>query len=253
MTASAGRLASIYEPYELAGASTATIDGRGTNTSNVVQFYPFNMPSDMTVGFLKMIFTVGTTSITSNTTAQHTGVYRFGIYSRGAGAGGSATLGLVTSNSFAWSGTASSNSFSEVYRGQSSYSGLGQVSTSFSGTNTLSLFSGFKAINIPFNTTLSAGKYWLGLMGTYSTAQTTNGFTMNPVGLIVPVTVALSLGALNLASSGQTANSNDFANWYLGFGSWSSAGSVTGLPASVSLASISRGLSIIPYMKFWST
>lgn len=243
---------STYEPVPFVGLSTQT-GAFGTTTSGPVSVWPFYVAHPLSAGIMDLVFsaaflTVGTSS------GRQTAGFHAGLYQRGAGTN-STRLESIRTTSAEYQVTGNNSSYTINQPTTTAYSGYGGTgATNSAGVNITSGYTGAKKIGIPINSYLSPGQYWLAMMGTNSTSSVNVGISLTYYGAAIP-TQALSLAPIGSFSSAYTNGSDmNGGRWREGWGSWSSAGSVTGLPASMAFASISQSaLSVQPHMHFWST
>lgn len=249
---SAGGAATLssYEPYEARGASTGAA-GIPTATSAAVNVYPIYIADYLSAGALNFIASMSFSTVGTSSGRQTAGM-RFGVYSRGTGTN-STTIGSITSTKWEWSITGNNSSYSISQATRTAYTGYGFLQTNSAGVNITSGYTGMKLIQVPINTLITPGQYYVALMGTNSTSSVNVGISLSTRGFV------LNTGATALAPMGSFSTSfsragdNKGGAWPFALGSWTSAGSVTGLPASMALTSISYGLTQIPFMSFWST
>ena len=125
--------------------------------------------------------------------------------------------------------------------------------TTSAGSNISSGYTGVKLVGFPINTLMTPGNYWLALIGTNSTSSVNVGLSMSHFGAAM-ATMGVSMGPIGSFSSAFSTGQDPRAGrWNVGLGSWTSAGSVTNVPASMNFASISAVGMTYPLMKFWST
>lgn len=252
ITASVSKnILSSYEPYPAVGLSTALV-GIPTNTSAAVSIFPFVVVQDVSAGVMNFLASLSFVTVGTSSGRQSAGLWA-GIYTRGAGAN-STTIGSLQTTSFSWGITGNNSTYSISQITATNYTGYGAaLQTTSAGSNITSGYTGVKYIGIPINTLLTPGAYWLAVMGTNSTSSVNVGVSMS---LFMGVrNTAQSAGApIGSYSTAYSLGNDPFGGrWAPGLGSWSSAGSVTGLPASFAFTSISAGLTQNPLINFWST
>lgn len=243
---------SSYAPPH-AGLSTATAGGQ-TNSSNAVSFYPFNLQNNLSAGVLNLLATCNFTTVGTSSGRQTAGIM-VGVYTRGTGTN-STVLGTVASQSVSWQVTGQNSSYTINQVTQTQNTGYGATgATNSSGVNITSGYTGAKVLGFPLNTLLTPGQYWLGIIATNSTSSINVGATVGLFHAVVNTaqTAVAPFGSFSSAYSSGTGADEPFGNWNIGFGSWTSAGSVTGLPSSVAIDSISRGLTQTPLFSIYRT
>jgi hypothetical protein len=241
-------LVPVY-PY---GRSTAVV-AVGNATSGPVSLWPFYIDEPVSAGVMNIMMSA---SFTTNGTSsgQQTGGVRVGIYTRGTGASTSALYSLVT-QSMAWNVTGNNSTYSINQITQTAYTGYGATAqTSSAGVNITSGYTGGKLVGVPINTLLTPGDYYLAMIATNSTSSINVGMTLSYVGAVLN-TQQTAMAPIGSFSSAYTSGADPFGGRFLPLGgSWTSAGSVTGLPASMAIASISAGnATVFPFIRFWST
>jgi hypothetical protein len=243
---------STFEPVPWNGVSTNLV-AAGNATSSPVSVWPFVVNHPVSAGIMDLAFSCAFLTVGTSSGRQTMGV-GVGLYQRGAGTN-STRLESITSQYIQYSVTGNNSSYSISQYTTTAYSGYGAAAqTNSGGSNISSQYTGLKKIGVPINSYLSPGQYYLAMMGTNSTSSINVGISLSYFGNII-ATQASAFAPMGSLSSAYTAGSNpDGGRWREGYGSWTSAGSVTGLPASMNFTSISAAnLSAQPHMRFWST
>jgi hypothetical protein len=243
---------STFEPMPLAGLSTNSV-AAGNATSSPVSVWPFVVNHPLTGGIMDLMFSAAFLTVGTSSGRQTMGIHA-GLYQRGAGAN-STRLESVVTQSVGFSITGNNSSYSINQITTTNYTGYGATAqTASAGSSISSGYTGIKKIGIPINSYLSPGQYWLGLMGTNSTSSVNVGLSLSYFGAVV-ATQATAMAPMGSFSSAYSTGSNPVGGrWADGLGVWSSAGSVTALPASINFASITASAnSVQPHMRFWST
>lgn len=241
---------SSYEPYEARGASTGSA-GIPTATSAAVNVYPIFIQQPVSAGAVNLAASMAFLTVGTSSGRQTAGMW-FGLYSRGTGTN-STTIGTVTSTKWEWSITGNNSSYSISQATETAFTGYGFLNTNSAGSNITSGYTGMKLVQVPINALLTPGQYYFALMGTNSTSSVNVGISVSTQGFVVATrnTALAPMGSFSSAYS--RAGNNLGGAWPFAAGSWTSAGSVTGLPVSMALTSISHGLTQIPLLSFWST
>lgn len=256
ITAAEGAYRSYYENIPVIQGTTAVSLG---GSSMYVQ--PFLMPYDVSISYIRIPvtnqFSSLTLATTNNTTVnfRQTHTYWFNIYSAGNGAS-SRSLQYLTQGSFSivyaitgQQGAASANqtvSHAYTYPGEGGV--YGNFATNYSpaaaslnfSTTHLTAFTGYKFIDIPFNTSLASGQWWIGVQRSSVSAQTGATALANATNnnsLIMISQIAQTINNMGLTNS--TAASVWSTNaWQLGLGYWST-NSVGRTTDSVGMSQIS--------------
>jgi hypothetical protein len=249
--AGGGATLSSYEPYPAVGLGTATV-GIPTATSAAVSVFPFDVVQNVSACAMNLIASVSFSTVGASSGRQTAGL-NVGIYTRGAGAN-STTIGSLISTALSWQVTGNNSSYTINQVTSTGCAGYGATgATNSAGVNITSGYTGVKIIGIPINSLLTPGPYWLAVMGTNSTSSFNVGISMSLY--MATRNTAQSAGApFGSFSSAYSLGNNPFGGrWQVGLGSWTSAGSVTGLPSSMAFTSISAGITQQPLIRFWST
>lgn len=242
---------STYYPFPNVGQSTASV-AAGNATSGPTSVYYVPVVNPVSAGILNMMFSASFTTVGTSSGRQTMGV-AIGLYTRGTGAN-STTMGTVASQSFSIGVTGNNSTYTINQPTSTAYTGYGTGSTTSAGVNITSGYTGMKMIGFPINTLLSAGDYWLGMIATNSTSSVNVGLTLSYIGAVMNTqqTALAPMGSFSSAYS--QGNDPAGGRWYVGNGSWTSAGSVTNVPVSMAFTSISAGaITVVPQMNFWRT
>jgi hypothetical protein len=247
--AGGGSTLSYYHLVKNTGMSNASY-AIGTTTSSPVSVFPVSVESNVSAGIMNIVVSMNFTTLGTSSGRRSYGLW-MGISSRGTGTN-STTMGSVTSASFSIGVTGNNSTYTINQPTSTAYTGYATGSTSSAGSNITSQYTGNKVIGFPVNTLLTPGQYWVGFLATFSTSSVNVGVLMSMYGAQAPsqMAVAAPIGSL---SSAYSRDPTYVAAFNPGQGSWSSAGSVTQLPASIAFTSISKVMSAHPYMVFWRT
>jgi hypothetical protein len=246
ITASLSAL-STYAPYQAMGGSTVLV-GVPTATSAAVSVYPFSVLYNVSAGILNVLYSMAFLTVGTSSGRQTAGL-AMAIYTRNV-----STLSSIVSQSLSWQITGNNSTYSINQITATSYTGYGATAqTSSAGVNITSGYTGVKMIQFPINTLMTPGQYWLGLIGTNSTSSVNVGISVSHFGLAM-ATAGSAAAPMGSFSSAFTAGQDPLGGrFYVGQGSWTSAGSVTMVPASMNLTSVSAVGLTYPVMNFWST
>ena len=240
---------SSYEPYPAQGASTQVNNLAVAQSSNVISLFPFTVVNAVSAGMMNMLFSVSFTTVGTSSGRQTAG-FAMAIYTRNV-----STLSSLVSNSFSWQVTGNNSSYTINQVTSTAFSGYGATgATNSAGVNITSGYTGGKLVGFPINSLLTPGVYWLGMIATGSTSSVNVGMSLSYQGAVL-ATVASGLAPIGSFSTSYTTGQDPAGGrWALGHGQWSSAGSVTMIPVSMNMASVSAGgNSVFPFIKFWST
>jgi len=240
---------STYEPYPALGLSTVNV-GIATNTSAGISVFPFYVDEFVSAGVLNIPFSMNFLTVGTSSGQQTIGL-ALGLYSRNV-----STLSSIVSTSFSIGVTGNNSSYTINQPTTTAYTGYnGTGATNSAGSNITSGYTGQKLIQFPINTLLTVGDYWLAMIGTKSTSSVNVGLSMSYMGAAMPAGLS-ALAPIGSFSSGFTTGFNPIGGrWNIMQGLWTSAGSVTMIPASMAHNSISatNNMNTYPLMKFWST
>lgn len=241
----------------------------GTQTfsisSNTSIIFPFTLPNPMNASFLRFPITVsaGASSYATTGNSSWTGgmfqTYNAVLYSLGTGVN-SLSLRFVASGSIqfaqAYTYTANANSSQYSVTEQLTYPSGSGNSSSFTTTyattlsnvslNAVSLsnFTGARFLDIPFNTLLSGGNYWMAI-GVSSTniTQYTNKFSNNGI-------FATNIGISQVTNGYNLWGSATNATYNIEIGNGSFTAAAPGTTASIPLTGISTSASQLqPYFQ----
>jgi hypothetical protein len=250
--APAANYLAIYEP-DFMGATVSTVLSCNTNTSGIVSFVPFTLPTPMAVGMAEVAYSLSVVTVGASS-AQNTLVQSWAIYSRVGGITGTA-LSQIMASSFALGFTGNNSTYTFSHPTSTAYTGFSTGSTSSGGVNLSSNYTGGKLVQLPVNQTLSEGQYWLGLANFNSSSSTSGGFSASYLGLAGIATMATlaPIGSNSSAFSTGTAVPPGFGgNWNLGLASFTSAAQ-TNLPASVAISLLTQNVFVQPFLKLVGT
>lgn len=238
---------STYEPYIAQGLSTVFV-GVPTATSAAVSLYPYFLEENVSAGIMNMAYSMAFLTVGTSSGRQTMGV-AMALYSRNV-----STLSSIASTSFSIGVTGNNSSYTINQPTSTNYTGYAaNANTNSSGVNISSGYTGVKLVGFPINTLLTPGNYWLGLIGTNSTSSVNVGISISHLGAAMATGLS-ALAPVGSFSSAYTSGQDPFGGrWNIGQGSWSSAGSVTNVPASINFASISAVGLTYPLIRFWST
>ncbi len=241
-----------YEP-DFMGATVSTVLSCNTNTSGVVSFVPFVLPSPMVVGMAEVALSMSFVTV-GNSSAQNTFSQSWGIYSRIGGATGTALTQMMAS-SFTIGFTGNNSTYSVNQPTSTAYTGYSTGATTSAGSNISSGYTGAKLVQLPVNLTLSAGQYWLGLANFNSSSSTSGGLSASYIGLAGIATLATlaPIGSFSANySTGTVIPLGIGGNWNMGLASFTSVGQ-TNLPASVGLSLFTQNVFVQPFLKLVGT
>lgn len=242
---------STAEPVPFVGNST-NLAAIGNATSSPISFWPFVVSHPLSAGIMDLALSVAFLT-NGNSSGRQTASLHAGIYARAAGANSTHLTRLVSSAAeFAVTGNNSAYTISQATA--TGYAGYTNSTTASALSDISSAYTGVKKFGVPINSYLSPGQYYLAMMGTNSTSSINVGLSFSYFGQ-VNATAATAMAPIGSYSSAHSLGSNPVGGaWREGHGVWSSAGSVTGLPATINFASITRSdNSVFPAMRFWST
>lgn len=251
ITATEGAYRSYYENLPVIQGTTAVSMGGSS-----MYMQPFLMPYDISVSYIRMpitqLITSNTLATTNNTTVNFraTQTFIFNIYSAGNGASSRSLQQLTQATStmvYAITGQQGNNTNQQSVSHAFTYPGEGGASATFStsyspaaaslnfSTTHLTAFTGFRWIDIPFNTSLGSGQWWMGVQRISSTAQTGAANLSLLTNQISSVMISQISANPNLMGANTTAGTNP---WQVGLGVWTtnSTGATTN---SVALSQIS--------------
>ncbi len=237
-----------YEPYPAVSASALL--SSNNNTSGAASFLQFNIGNYVEADFMNLAASVSFVTLgTSNGSQSYT--LNYGLYTRGAGAS-SSILSQVTSSSFSLAMSWNNSTFTVSQPTSTNSAGFTYGTTSSAGSSLTSAYTGVKAFQLPVNSVLAPGNYWLGLMNRNSSSSVSGGLKISVAG-IAQLQNGAPLGSFSSGfTSGTNATRNIGGNWYLGNGSYTSAGQ-TNLPSTVALSAISASITVRPYMRFFAS
>jgi hypothetical protein len=258
-TAAGGMTVSVSGPP---GVTLSTYDlpvsgGSTTSYGNMctasIFFQPYILNNYVSAGAVNLMFSVSFVTV-GTSSGQGTFGMAFGLYTRPTNSN-SSRLDSFWSNSVSWGVTGNNSSYTINQPTTTQYTGYGTGATNSAGVNITSGYTGMKIIQLPVNTLLSPGNYWLGYMGTKSTSSNNLGLSFSLWGALVGPTGGTAMAPIGSFSSAYSLGADPVGGrWYVGQGSWTSAGSVTNIPVSAAFTSISAGdVRSVPLMRFWST
>ena len=238
---------SVYEPYDAQGRSTAFV-GIPTATSAGVSLYPFQIEEYVSAGAYNIPLSVSFVTNGTSSGRQTCGM-AFGIYTLNG-----STLSSLASTSLSWQVTGNNSTYSINQVTTTNYTGYGATAqTTSAGVNITSGYTGVKLIAVPLNTLLTPGSYVLAVIGTNSTSSINVGLSFSLMGAAMATGLS-AMAPIGSFSSAYTSGQSPFGGrWNVGQGTWTSAGSVTMLPASMNMASVSAVGLTYPLVRFWST
>lgn len=238
---------SSFEVYPAAGLSTVLV-GVPTGTSAGVSVYPFLLDEYVTAGMLNLAYSVNFLTVGTSSGRQTVGM-AYALYTRNG-----STLSSLWSQSLSFQVTGNNSSYTVSQVTDTQYTGFVYSTTASAGSNISSGYTGMKLIALPVNTLLTPGQYWLGIIGTNSTSSVNVGLSFSQLGAAIGTGLSALAPVGSFSSAYTTANPGALGGrWYSGAGSWTSAGSVTMVPASMRFNSISAVGLTIPMARFWYT
>ena len=261
-TAAGGMTVSVSGPtivthstYDIpnSGGSTTSYGNMCTATSASVFFQPYVVSDYVSAGAVNLMFSVSFVTV-GTSSGQGTFGMAFGLYTRPTNSN-SSRIDSFWSNSVSWGVAGNNSTYTISQPTTTQYTGYGTGSTTSAGVNITSGYTGMKIIQLPVNTLLTPGVYWLGYMGTKSTSSNNLGLSFSLWGNLLGPTGGTAMAPMGSFSSAYSQGADPVGGrWYVGQGSWTSAGSVTMLPASAAFTSISAGdVRSVPMMRLWST
>jgi hypothetical protein len=233
------------------GYVSTAFGGIPTGTSGVVSVVPFVLDEYVSVGAMNLLASMS--FVTNGTSSgRQTAGFQVGLYTRGTGAN-STTIGTIASQLVQWSITANNSTHSINQITQTLFSGFGATAqTTSAGVNITSAYTGMKLFALPINSLLSPGCYWIAINGTNSTSSVNVGISLSTLGVVLD-TNQTAVAPMGSMTSAYSLGHDPLGHWHIGLGSWSSAGSVTGIPVSMAFTSITAGHTRAPFVRFWST
>lgn len=219
--------------------------GVSSGTSASVSLFPFVLPNNLNAGVMNSPMSVS--FVTNGTSSgQQTYGFQYGLYTNNAG-----TLSRVMSGALSYGVTANNSTISINQPTTTNYTGYGTGSTTSAGFNITSGYTGIKVLGFPINQYLPSGQYWFGIMATASTSSINCGLSFSFQGSSQALTApGAPIGGF---SSANTTGLNYQGQLRVGYGVWSSAGSVTGLPVAMAGNSITQSGNTAPIFSFYST
>lgn len=241
---------STYEPTPANNTGTGVLS-YGTNTSATATFIGFNLPVHVAVGTLALIHSVSFVTM-GTSSGRQTAVQSFGLYSRGTGANNT-TMSVVTSVSLGISVTYNNSTITVSQATATNSTGYGYGSTTSAGLNISSGYTGLKLIQLPVNSTLAPGYYWLGLLGSESSNSNSGGVRQSVYGNAFSLTGLAPMGSFSSAwSTGTNVPLLSGGNWCMGNGQFTSANQ-TNLPNTLAFSALTANVSVLPYLKLFTT
>jgi hypothetical protein len=246
VTASALNIVSSYAPIAPEGRSTVLV-GVPTGTSAGVSIYPYFLDEAVSAGIMNVAYSMAFLTVGTSSGRQTMGI-AMGIYSLNA-----STLSSIASTSFSIGVTGNNSSYTINQPTTTAYTGFGTGNTNSAGSNISSGYTGMKLVGIPINTLLPVGQYFLGIIGTNSTSSVNVGISMSHLGAAMGTGFSALAPMGSYSTSYSTGFDRNGGRFNILQGSWTSAGSVTMIPASMAHNSISAVGLTYPIIKFWST
>ena len=241
-----GYTLSTYDPYLAAGRSTVLV-GVPTGTSAGVSVYPFWVDNNVSAGAMNMAYSMAFLTVGTSSGRQTMGL-AMGIYSLNV-----STLSSIVSTSFSIGVTGNNSSYTINQPTSTAFTGFAAADTNSAGSNISSGYTGVKMVAWPINTLLTPGNYWLAMIGTNSTSSVNVGVSMSHMGAAMATFGSAMAPIGSFSTSYSTGFDRRGGRWNIMQGSWTSAGSVTMIPASMAHNSISAVGLTYPLIKFWST
>lgn len=232
-------------PY---GLSTGTM-GMNTATSTPMSVWPLRVDAYVSVGVMNMLVSASFVTVGASSGEQTQGLH-VGLFTRNV-----STLSPYWTQSVSWGVTGNNSTYTINQPTTTNYTGYNTGSTTSAGVNITSQYTGQKVIGFPVNSLLTPGMYWLAVAATKSTSSNNLGLSFSVAGAAIASVFRLGAPMGSLAGAYSTG-SDPLAQYLPGWGSWSSAGSVTALPASMGFDLISQqgnSMSLFPVLRFWST
>jgi hypothetical protein len=251
ITATEGAYRSYYENIPVIQGTTNVSMGGSS-----MYMQPFLMPYNLSVSYIRMPITHQITSntlaSTNNTTINFraTQTFIFNIYSVGNGASSRSLQHFAQASStmvYAITGQQGANTNQQSVSHAFTYPGEAGASATFStsyspasaalnfSTTHLTAFTGFRWIDIPFNSSLASGQWWMGVQRISSTAQTGAANLSLLTNQISSIMVSQISANPNIMGADTTVGTSP---WQQGLGVWTtnSTGATT---VSLALSQIS--------------
>lgn len=245
-----GTTLSTYEPYPLVANTGTSALSLSSNTSAAMILFPFDLHSPVAAEVLGLA--VSASFVTGGTSSfRQTGTLHWGLYSRPTAAGSTGLVSVRTSSlSYGVTYNNSTITLSHATTTNFAAADYGYGSTTSAGLNITSGYTGLKLFNLNIGSTLTPGRYWLGLHHRQSSSSFNSGLRFSVYGAAQTLTGFAPLGSFSSAfSTGTNVPLGLGGNIQLGLGSYSLA-ALTSLAATVTLSQVTQaGVNVIPYMR----
>lgn len=243
-----------FEPYPLLSTGT-TFHAFQLSSSGAVSLMPFQLPAYANVAYMG-VFCSGSVIVpgTSQMTQEHK--YMFGIYTQQTGSN-SSLLSVLTSHSFSMRWEISGTSNYRITQPTSTHPNVysyGQSSTT-NGNAITSNYTGLKIIQVPINSVMTPGQYWVGMMHTRLTTGFSSGFRLSLLANLSPSLSIAPLGSLSSANTTGTRVSDPMFQPRVALGHYAPAGNVA-LPDQITMSSMTAGgasVAGVPHIVLWSS
>jgi hypothetical protein len=222
---------SVFHEQLMPAAGYLSISNFG-HIQNGVAFYPVDVNASIVASALAIPVSI-TNSSTGSSSGQVGYTYQVGLYSQGTN---TTRLDSMYTTSYTIAASNSSNGSRAVtwIDGIVNATSYSTNSSSSAGLNLSSLFHGNREIQMPFETTLAPGRYWVGCVVSTSVAGTTNGvLTINNAAW----RLGLSLDMFRIGSAANNATISA-GQQFGGLGAYSVTSA--GLPDTVGYSELRR-------------
>lgn len=241
---------SSYEPFPFVANTGTAVWSGSTATSAPIGLFPVQVDAPVAAELMgavvSMSFVAGGAS-----SFRQSGTLQWGLYTRPTGAS-STQLNLLRSDSLSYAVTYNNSTISVSQVTTTNVGptyGYGQ--TTSAGLAISSGYTGLKLLNLNIGTTLTEGRYWLGIQHINSSSSFNSGIRLSFYGSANTLTGLAPMGSFSSAfSTGTNVAGGLGGNFYQGLGSYSVAG-LTSLPATVTLSQLTEaGMNFLPYLRF---
>lgn len=219
-----------------------------TNTSGAMSLFPLDVAHQVGAEYLGIVVSMNMTTGGASSYRQ-TASLNWGLYTRPTGTA-STELRLGGSSSLSWAMTYNNSSITVEQVTASNASGVySSAQTNSAGLNLSSQYTGLKLLNLGLNSTLTEGRYWLGIHYRASTSSFNSGILLSLYGVNASLTGLAPMGSLSSAfTSGTNAALGIGGNFYDVAGSYTVA-ALTALTSAVSISQVSNNVAFLPYVR----
>lgn len=245
-----GTTLSTYEPWPFVANTGTSALSLSSQTSAAMMLFPFDVHVPVAAEVLGVA--VSASFVTGGASSfQQSGTLRWGLYTRPTGTN-STVLSSVGSSSLSYAVTYNNSTISLSHHTTTNFGAAdyGYGSTTSAGLNITSGYTGLKLYNLNLGSTLTPGRYWLGVHHRGSSSSFNSGLRLSVYGAAVSLTGFAPLGSFSSAqSTGTNVPLGLGGNFALGLGSYSLA-ALTSLPATITMSQITQaGVNLLPYMR----